>query len=1058
MALCVIGAAMAMGAAAPAELTPAQEEVLRRGHGLWKAALARWEAGARAEAAASMKQALTLAERVHGRGSRPAQAAATRLASWQQQRRQWAEAAALLEGVAAGEAALRGGDDWRAIDARWAARTARLRVGWTEKENGEWDEAGRLNGEVYALWLKGRAAEALPLAEKALAIRRRLAGDKHPEVAVSLFNVAAQHQALVRHRTALPLHEEALAIYRATLGGRHPDYAAGLNNLAALLKDMGDPHGAVSPCREALAIRREVLGARSPDYAQSLNSLGLLLKNTGDYKGALRLYRQALALRKEVAGEGHHDYAQSLNNLALLLHLMGDHKAALPLHRQALDIRKRVVGEKHPAYVQSLGNLGALLKDMGDLKGALVLYERARVLTAALLGERHPGYAVSLNNLASLRRAMGDREAALTHLQKARAITKAALGAKHPLYATSLKNLASLLQDMGERGAARPLYEEALVITGAALGEGHPGHALSLNNLAALLKEMGEAEAALPLMERALAIVSATLRDNAAALSDRQQLANAHTERGYLYNRLEMPDLEGHPTAAGHVLAWKGQILVRQQRRRLFVRLSSDAETRAAAARLQAVTRELAAVQQSPAASRARREALIKEQDGAQAALSGLSAAFREGRERGRVTPEALAKALPEGAVLVDYFFHGGRLSAFVYRRAGPALRIGLGPAAAAEAAVGRFLPLLKGGGTGGMPAAPLKRLIWLPLEKYLEGAKVVLVSPDGVLGKVPFAALPGRRPGSYLIEDVAIAVVPVPSALPDLTRPVPEGERHPPSLLVVSGVDYDRAAAARGGDGTRSAPLGARQQWEPLPGAADEAAGVVTAYKARFKGGAEALGGTDAGKPAVTRALARVRYAHLATHGYFAPEAVRSALEPRHRPGMEEREVTDWHPLLLSGLVLSGANKEPGPGEEDGILTALEVSEMDLTRLELAVLSACETGLGKEAGGEGLLGMQRAFQAAGARSVIASLWQVDDRATQALMGDFYKLAWDAEKPLSRVEALRQAQLAMLFGRALDGKPRGIGKGTEKFDTGEKPAKRLPPFYWAAFVLSGDWR
>jgi CHAT domain-containing protein len=187
------------------------------------------------------------------------------------------------------------------------------------------------------------------------------------------------------------------------------------------------------------------------------------------------------------------------------------------------------------------------------------------------------------------------------------------------------------------------------------------------------------------------------------------------------------------------------------------------------------------------------------------------------------------------------------------------------------------------------------------------------------------------------------------------------------------------------------------------------------------------------------------VRYAHFATHGFFAPEEVKIASSADQRG---PAELTGWHPLLLSGLALSDANREPKPGEEDGILTALEVSEMDLSKLELAVLSACETGLGKVAGGEGILGMQRAFQIAGARSVISSLWKVDDRATRALMTGLYAAAWDTKKIVSRAEALRQAQLSMLKD--------GIKRGMVRED--DKGAKRTPPYYWAAFVLSGDWR
>src|SRR5262249_37389477 len=133
------------------------------------------------------------------------------------------------------------------------------------------------------------------------------------------------------------------------------------------------------------------------------------------------------------------------------------------------------------------------------------------------------------------------------------------------------------------------------------------------------------------------------------------------------------------------------------------------------------------------------------------------------------------------------------------------------------------------------------------------------------------------------------------------------------------------------------------------------------------------------------------------------------------------------------------------------------EVSEMDLTRLELAVLSACETGLGKVAGGEGILGLQRAFQVAGARTVIGSLWSVDDRATRDLMEAFYRSRWDDKAPLPGAEALRRAHPAMLRAdpkRGVDGVRRGmVPKGVTKADT-----VRVPPYYWAAFVLSGDWR
>jgi CHAT domain-containing protein len=463
-------------------------------------------------------------------------------------------------------------------------------------------------------------------------------------------------------------------------------------------------------------------------------------------------------------------------------------------------------------------------------------------------------------------------------------------------------------------------------------------------------------------------------------------------------------------------------------------------------------------------------EKLTQEQERLQAQLSKLSTEARATFKAGPPTPQELSKALPEGAVLVDYIFHrrctvkekggkhiwGTQLVAFVSRRGKPTVRIGLGSYEKAAKAVDQWLRSLKSGRPDKPFGPEVKKLIWSPLEKHLKGANVVLVSPDGALASVPFAALPGRKEETYLIEDVALAIVPVPQLLPEMLRPVDKSKRLKPSLLVVGDVDYDRAGAVARADkaGGRGAPLGVRRDWGKLPATFAEAAAVSKSFTGLFEGGTVTdLGKGNATKSRVREALVKVRYAHLATHGFFAHEDIKSALsgEKKADAFFGREGVIGWHPLLLSGIVLAGANREPKAGEEDGILTALEVSEMELPKLELVVLSACETGLGKSAGGEGLLGLQRAFQVAGARTVIASLWQVDDRATQALMSEFYRVAWDTDTIVSRAEALRRAQLSILK----EGKRRGLGKKDEKLPKGET---RLPPLYWAAFVLSGDWR
>jgi CHAT domain-containing protein len=203
--------------------------------------------------------------------------------------------------------------------------------------------------------------------------------------------------------------------------------------------------------------------------------------------------------------------------------------------------------------------------------------------------------------------------------------------------------------------------------------------------------------------------------------------------------------------------------------------------------------------------------------------------------------------------------------------------------------------------------------------------------------------------------------------------------------------------------------------------------------------------------KAAFLQAAPKAHYLHLATHGFFANEAEKSALDPAERASLLRGslglrpEVSGRHPGLLSGVVFAGVN-DPEHKPDEAVLTALEASELDLQGAELVTLSACDTGRGAVAGGEGVLGLQRALQLSGARSVLASLWKVPDEDTHRLMREFYKRLW-SEKPLAKAEALRQAQLWLLeHGAARSGL--------------EPPERAGPvsPYVWAAFVLSGDWR
>jgi len=463
-----------------------------------------------------------------------------------------------------------------------------------------------------------------------------------------------------------------------------------------------------------------------------------------------------------------------------------------------------------------------------------------------------------------------------------------------------------------------------------------------------------------------------------------------------------------------------------------------------------ALTRRLAAAGGDGTALRARLAALEAEM----------------GRRRSKLPqflPAVPSLQLPPGAALVDYLVYDytplpeagkpppapeRRLACFVSGPKTPEAYLDLGPLSPVEDAAGQWRralqnPQVASRGvrrkplpTDGDPDAArraLRERIWAPLSPHLDKAEVVFISPDGPLSLIPFAALPGAKPGTYLLEDYALAVAPIPRLVKPLisqtdflarrdgagwtTDLLPEVDASP---LLVGDVDFaaapektDKSDPDKNNWAGHKGPFG--DAFPPLPGTAREVAAVGGLFTKLFPGKRPAvLTGAHATKAEVCKEAPAHRWLHLATHGYF---------DVRRPAGGADL------PELRSALALAGASS----GDPDGVLTALEAASLDLDGVDLVVLSACETGLGDVREGEGVLGLQRAFLAAGAPATVTSLWQVDDDGTQALMAEFYRNLW--ERKLDKLEALRQAQLALLRGKAY-----------------------APPYYWAAFTLGGDRR
>jgi len=247
-----------------------------------------------------------------------------------------------------------------------------------------------LNNLGKMLFFQGNWATALPVYERALAIRERLLDPDHLDTATCLSNLAIVLRALGHPQAARPLHERALAIRERMLGSDHPDTASSLSNLAIVLSQLGDPQAARPLHDRAFAIHERVLGLDHPDTARSLHCLASVLFALGDPQAARPLYERALATREQVLGPDHPSTARSLNSLASVLFALGDSQAALPLYERALVIRERVLGSDHPDTAIILSNLGILLWTQGDWATASSLEERALTISERVLGSDNP--------------------------------------------------------------------------------------------------------------------------------------------------------------------------------------------------------------------------------------------------------------------------------------------------------------------------------------------------------------------------------------------------------------------------------------------------------------------------------------------------------------------------------------------------------------------------------------------------------------------------------------------------------------------------------------------
>jgi tetratricopeptide (TPR) repeat protein len=313
--------------------------------------------------------------------------------------------------------------------------------------------ANVMNAVLIQYKKEGQYLKAIPLGEQALEICQTELGDRHPDTATSLNNLAALYRSMGQYDRALPLYEQALEIRQTELGDRHPDTATSLNNLAYLYESMGQSDRALPLYEQALEIWQTELGDRHPSTAASLNNLAALYRSMGQYDRALPLYEQALEIWQTELGDRHPDTATSLNNLAGLYESMGQSDRALPLYEQALEIRQTELGDRHPDTAASLFNLAALYYNTQQYHQALSFIQQALQIYIPILGEDHPTTQKAKGWLQVIQNQIENHERIQHSIQEsailqAISILEKTLGSTHPITQAKRQELLQLREKM----------------------------------------------------------------------------------------------------------------------------------------------------------------------------------------------------------------------------------------------------------------------------------------------------------------------------------------------------------------------------------------------------------------------------------------------------------------------------------------------------------------------------------------------------------------------------------------------------------------------------------
>ncbi|MEP7306513.1 MAG: CHAT domain-containing tetratricopeptide repeat protein [Acidobacteriota bacterium] len=864
-------------------------------------------------------------------------------------------------------------------------------------------ESRRLRTTAARFETKGRFDEARLALEQALTTTESLPEQDDTQVAAVVFQLAGVYRRLPDRVKAASLYERAIAIMDRTLSAEHPTTALARSQLAELYGHEGERRKAEVLLRQALDVVERTLGAENPWYVSCLVRLGDLRESAGDLAQEEQIVRRALAISERIEDTDSVQYAGLLNNLGEVFRHKQDYAQAEQFFKRSLVLTERLLGPDNYSLATALQNLGIVARERKDYSTAKAYNTRALAIRERVVGPDHPDVAHILTNLANIYRATGDYAGSLTTHLRALRIWE---------------------------NAAGPYQQVTL---------------LSVGNIAKTYAAQGDMANALVYQRRSDAIVEKQLTLNLAVGSERQKLAFVGnvSERTDRTISLHLKQAPGDPDAGALamlvLLQRKGRVLDAMTDTLAAVRgRVAGVRDQALLDQLRNSTARLAKLALSPP-DRSQGEArdhaikdLESQKERIEAELSEHIVEFRAQNQS--VTVEAVQAAMPADAALLEFAifrpfdpkaernveaYGSPRYAVYVLRKHAAPRGFDLGPVGGIDESIDALRQAVRDPRRKDSPAhaRAVDDLVMRPLRAWLGDAKRLLISADGELNLVPFEALVDDQ-GQYLIERYAITYLTSGRDLLRMQVRRPNGRR---PLILADPLFGEPPVAPPNGPVLQVASTRAPRRiltpdraassmyFAPLAASAEEARAIKGLFPE-----AALLTGARATKATLQRAEAP-RILHIASHGFFLQDGERGSAE---------------NPLLRSGLALAGANAARS-SHEDGILTALEASGLNLWGTKLVTLSACDTGVGEVRDGEGVYGLRRAFVLAGAETVVMSLWPVSDSLARETMVAYYT---GLRAGLGRGDALRQAKLAML-----------------------KRQGRQHPFYWASFIQSGEW-